>query len=215
MENMRNTQALNFFRDMAKNQEDNPKSVKLACNMDCTELDSNFIMRYANKNTSILDIGTGTGLIINKIYNHIKNVDCVEPYPEFTKFIVKSENVTVINENFFDFMTDKIFDLITIFGTMHYVNEEEAIEIYRKSDSLLRRGGHIIIKNQFGINEDVTVSGYSEEQKTDYFAQYRHINKEVSILKDVGFKNTNVVDIYPPEANRWNNTHFYAIVGEK
>lgn len=215
MKGMKNIQALKFFKDMSENQKNNPKSVKLACNTDYTELDSNFIMRYANENTSVLDIGTGTGLIVNKIYNKIKSVDCVEPYSEFTKFVVKNRNVTIINKNFFDFITNKTFDLITIFGTMHYVNEEEAIEIYQKSYSFLKRDGYIIIKNQFGINEDVTVSGYSEEQKTDYFAQYRHINKEVEILKNVGFRNINVVDIYPPEANRWNNTHFYAIVGEK
>ncbi len=59
------------------------------------------------------------------------------------------------------------------------------------------------------------MSGYSKEQKADYFSQYRHIDKEVKILKDIGFKNIETFDVYPKQANRWNNTHFYAIVGEK
>ena len=33
--------------------------------------------------------------------------------------------------------------------------------------------------------------------------------------KEIGFKNIEKFDIYPPEANRWNNTHFYAIIAEK
>ncbi len=41
------------------------------------------------------------------------------------------------------------------------------------------------------------------------------IEKEIELLKNIGFKNIETFDIYPPEANRWNNTHFYAIVGEK
>ena len=32
---------------------------------------------------------------------------------------------------------------------------------------------------------------------------------------DIGYKNIEIVDIYPPEANRWDNTHFYSIVAEK
>lgn len=212
---MQNTQVLKFFEDMSKNQKDNPKSVKLACGTDYTQIDSDFIMRYANKNTSLLDIGTGTGLIVNKIFNKIREIYCIEPYSEFTKFIIKSNNVFIFNKNFFDFQTDKAFDLITIFGTMHYVNENEAVEIYKKSYSLLKKNGHIIIKNQFGVDEDVNISGYSEEQKTNYYAQYRYINKEINILKEIGFKNIEKFDIYPPEANRWDNTHFWAIVGEK
>ena len=77
----------------------------------------------------------------------------------------------------------------------------------------MKHDGKIIIKNQFGIEQDVTVEGYSQEQKTEYYAQYRQINKEVSILSNIGYKNIEVFDIYPPECNRWQNTHFYAIVG--
>lgn len=50
---------------------------------------------------------------------------------------------------------------------------------------------------------------------TTIFASYRHIDKETLLLENIGYKNIKVVDIYPPEANRWDNTHFYAIVAEK
>lgn len=73
-------------------------------------------------------------------------------------------------------------------------------------------GGKIIIKNQFGIDKDVTINKYSTEQKAHYYSQYRHIDKEIKILKTLGYKNPTKFDIYPSEGNRWNNTHFYAIV---
>lgn len=97
---------------------------------------------------------------------------------------------------------------------MHYFNRDEAARIYVKYHSLLRDRGKFIIKNQFGVNEDVTVQGYSEELKQNYFAQYRSIETETTILKQAGFSHFEVVDIYPPEFNRWQNTHFYALIAE-
>jgi len=209
---MNNTEALDFFLNMSKEMGDDDKCVKLAFNADCTAIDAKFIMNYADKNTEILDIGTGTGLIVNKIYNNVKSIVCLEPFKEFTDHLVKSSNIQVINDNIFDFKTTKNFDLVTIFGSMHYFNKEEAEKVYLIVKKILKSNGTLIIKNQFGVNEDVTVSGYSEEQKTNYFAQYRYIASEVKLLKKFGFKNIETFDIYPPEANRWNNTHFYAIV---
>lgn len=212
---MNNRNAMKFWENVAVSNDINPGSEKLTPKNDWTDIDAEFILKHAGENTSILDIGTGSGLIVNKLYDKVGYVECVEPYSNFAKFITKSSNVKIINENILDFETGNKFDLITAFGIMHYFNEKESIKIYKKCLNWMNPSSKIIIKNQFGINEDVTVSGYSEEQKTDYFAQYRHINKEVEILKNIGFKNIDVVDIYPPEANRWNNTHFYAIVGEK
>ena len=212
---MNNKNALQFFEKMTVKAKDNPNCVKMANNTDYTHIDAQFILKYADKNTEILDLGSGTGLIVNKICDKVKSIDCVEPFKEFSDHIIKNKNLYIVNNDVIEFNTHKKYDLICLFGLIQYFNEEESIKIYKKCFTWMNPNSKIIIKNQFGINEDVTVSGYSEEQKTDYFAQYRHINKEVNILKDIGFKNIDVVDIYPPEANRWNNTHFYAIVGEK
>jgi SAM-dependent methyltransferase len=160
-------------------------------------------------------LGTGTGLIVNKIYDKIGNITCVEPFEGFTKYIAHSENIKVEHQTLMGFEPSETFDLITVFGVMHYFNEKESIEIYKKYFPALKKGGRLIVKNQFGVSEDVIVDGYSEEQKTNYFASYRHIDKEVKILETIGYKNLEVVDIYPPECNRWANTHFYAIVAEK
>ncbi len=212
---MENKEALNFFKLMSQNSND-PKSVKLAKSSDFSQMDADFILKFASKDSKIMDLGSGTGLVVNKIFNQVKSITAIEPFVPFTKFINPSSNIRVVNQTFDLFVVDEFdYDLITVFGTMHYFNEKEANEIYRKFYPALKQGGKLIVKNQFGVKEDVVVEGYSEEQKCNYYAQYRHIEKETNNLKNVGYKSTQVYDIYPAECNRWENTHFYAIVAEK
>jgi SAM-dependent methyltransferase len=212
---MGNKKALDYFKMTANKQAVNALSCKVNSINDYTQIDANFILQYTNSDTKMLDLGSGSGLIINKLYAKIGSVVCVEPLEGFTRFIEKSENITIFNQTIMDFNSTDIFDLITIFGTMPYFNEQEAVEIYTKYYPCLKKGGKLIIKNQFGVNEDVTIDGYSEELQTIYYSHYRHIEKEQKILEVIGYKNIEVFDIYPPECNRWDNTHFYAIVAEK
>lgn len=212
---MQNSKALNFFHQMATAKDCNASSVKLGHNTDYTHIDAAFILKYANKGSDVLDIGTGTGLIVNKIYDKVQSVECIEPFTQFTNFIVNSDNIIIHNCNIFDYETTKTFDVITLFGFASYFSENEIMQIYEKCYRFLKTGGVIIIKNQFGINETVEVCGYSEENKSQYYSQYRSVEKEMNILKNIGLNSIEVHDIYPPEANRWENTHFYAIVGRK
>lgn len=212
---MKNKEALDFFHNMSEKSQD-PKSVKLANSSDFSNMDADFILKYADKHSNVLDLGSGTGLIVNKIYDKVGHITAVEPFSSFTRFIVQSDNITVVNKTFDAYEIEQTdYDVITVFGVMHYFNEAESVEIYKKFYPALKKGGKIIIKNQFGIHEDVVVEGYSEEQKSNYYAQYRFIDKEIRNLQNIGYQNITVVDIYPPECNRWGNTHFYALVAEK
>lgn len=209
-----NKKALEFFRQMA-NKEVYQNSCKLAANTDFTDIDSKFILKYADSQSCILDLGSGTGLIVNKIYPFVKQIVCVDKYEQFTKFITKNPSIIIYNQDLFEFNTKIRFDIITAFGIMHYVDEEEATKLYKKYAQFLKQGGKLIIKNQFGLKETINISGYSQEQKTDYYSQYRYIKREQEILSSVGYEIIEVNDIYPPEANRWDNTHFFAIVALK
>lgn len=205
-----NEKALDFFKALSKGANQN--SVKLANNTDFSDIDAKFILKYANEKSHILDLGSGSGLIVNKIYPYVDKIVCVDKFKEFTKFIAKEQKITIYNEDLFDFDTKEKFDIISAFGIMHYVNEEEAQVLYKKYQQFLKPQGIFIIKNQFGINETINISGYSQEQKRDYYSQYRWIEREKEILISLGHRIVEVCDIYPPEANRWDNTHFYAIV---
>ncbi len=208
-----NEDALNFFQNMANDPNCTQNSCKMAKNSDFSNIDAEFVLNYASKESSILDLGAGTGLLINKIYDKVSKIVAVEPFVKFTDYIVKSDNINIINQTINDYDTDEKFDFVTLFGVMQYFSEQEAVDIYNKIRKYLKPKGKIIIKNQFGTENDVNVQGYSEELGKEYFSQYRYLQKEVKILENTGFKNIEIFDIYPPECNRWQNTHFYAIVG--
>lgn len=206
---MDNKKALEFFSKLVENNNDTGVE---KYGHDTTQIDAEFILRYTKPDSFILDIGSGTGLILSKIERYVGHIDAIEPLIEFSKHIVNSQKIKVFNTNIFDYNTILKYDLITLFGFIHYFNEEEAKLIYQNCFKWIDKDGIVLVKNQFGVNEDVTVSGFSKELKLTYHAQYRHIDKEVSILTNLGFVNIEVIDIYPPECNRWDNTHFYAII---
>ena len=210
-----NEKAFTFFEKMAHSDKLSPNSVRLVKSNDFSDMDTAFIRKYAKPNSKVLDLGAGTGLIINKLFPYVESIVAVEPFLEFTKYIIKNKKITIVNADIDKFSTNKLFDIISFFGVMHYVDEIEAKAIYSKYIHYVSEEGKMIIKNQFGLYEDVTIDGFSEELQENYFSQYRHIDKELRLLREVGFNNIEVVDIYPKECNRWNNTHFYALVAGK
>lgn len=208
---MDHSQAIQYWQDMADSNP-NEKTAKVNPQNDYTTVDAEFIMQYANKNSEILDLASGTGMAISKYFEKIGHIDAVEVFPEFTKFIPKSRNISIYNESITAFTPSKKYDLVLMFGIVQYFNEDEIRNLYVKYKDCLKPTGRLIIKNQFGVKEDVNVSGVSEELNKAYYSQYRHLDKELRTLRSVGFNTDEVVDIYPAEANRWDNTHFYAIV---
>lgn len=206
--------AYNYWKHIADN---NPTELTAKVNPrnDYTQLDADFIMKYANSETTILDLASSTGMTINKYFHKVKHIEAVELFPEFTKFIVRTDKISIVNCDIKDYQTTKKFDIIVMFGIIQYFSVDEMDLLYSKYRNFLKDNGLLLIKNQFGIYEDVIVSGYSEELKTDYFSHYRYLEKEKNIINRNKFKITDVIDIYPPECNRWKDTHFYAIVAKK
>lgn len=214
IKSMSNDKAIEYWTKKASSNP-NELSTKVNDYNDFSQLDADFILKYINNNTEMLDLASGSGSLINKIYDKVKHIEAVELFEEFSKFIIKADNINVVNKNVKDYTTNKQFDIITIFGLVQYFNIEEIEELYVKYIKYLKPKGIIIIKNQFGVKEDVIVNGFSTELQTYYYSYYRYLIKEIDLLKKVGFKIIETVDIYPPECNRWDNTHFYAIVAQK
>jgi len=208
-----NKSSIEFYKKVASNIND-AIDVKLLPKNDNTYYDIEFIKEYSNKNSNLLDLGSGTGLIINELVDNFKSITAVELFKEFSKFIIKNNKLHIINSNLLEFKSDNTYKIITMFGTAHYFDSDESLLIYKKVYSMLEDNGTFILKNQFGIQKTKTVTS-SEELGDDYYAQYRELQFEIHRLKSIGFTNIEIVDIYPEEANRWDDTHFYALVCEK
>ena len=192
-----------------------PGHEKLSSDNDMTDLDKDFILERVSRESQILDLGSGSGLIVNKIESYVSKIVCVELFEEFSKFIKKSNKIKVINANLLDFKIDRQFDIVTAFGVMHHFDEGEVAKIYKKCLSMVKDGGVLVVKNQFGVNEKVVVDGFSKDLGEDYYANYRQVDEEVLLLEEIGFNKIEKHDIYPTEYNRWDNTHFYALVAHK
>ena len=211
---MKNQDALNFYSKFLE-ESLRPGIEKLSSKNDLSAFDAELILKYTTPDTKILDLGSGSGVPLKKIYKHVSHITAVESFKKLTDFIIRTPKIEIQNENISTYEPVMEYDMLTFFGIMQYFNEQESLFIYRKYIDALKDGGRIIVKNQFGIQQDVIISAYSPELKRDYFSEYRHVDKEVRNLKKVGFHDIDVIDIYPAECNRWPNTHFYAITGIK
>lgn len=209
---MNNKQALKYWGNLSKTQISQDSSKVNKINNHSAE-DAEFIMQFANQNSDILDLAAGTGGALNLYYDKVHSITAVEKFKEFSKLIVKADNVEVINADIKEFSTTKKFDFVVLFGVMHYFSEYESKQIYEKCKNFLvdGGGGTLLIKQQFGVKEDVFVE-YSNELKQEYFSVYRHIDKEKEILRSIGFNKIEQYDIYDKQANRFDNTHFWALM---
>lgn len=208
-----NQVALNYFEDLS-NSVIEPTTTKIHKFNDFSDMDAEFILKYVNQDSTVLDVASGTGITLNKYYEKAYRVVAVEKFEKFSALIVKDPKVEIVNEDMFDFDTEEKFDIVTLFGIMQYASIEEAMFIYKKYKNFLKEDGKLLIKQQFGVKDDVIINGYSEELKKNYYAEYRHLEKEIEMIKNAGYKNIQKFDIYPPEFNRWENTHFWGIVAE-
>ena len=211
---MQNKDALNFYRDLVKSAK-GPTVEKFSSANDNTEIDAQFIKHYCHSRTRLLDLGAGSGLIIKRLVNHVESIVAVEKFEELSSFIVKNPRIKVVTADIAEYEPQQTFNLITLFGVAYHFNKQEISQIYDRAYHWLDERGQLIVKNQFGIKEDVTVNGFSQELNREYYASYRHLAAEIKLLEDAKFKNITTHDIYPPEKNRWDNTHYHALVCTK
>lgn len=224
---MSNAKAMQYWQECATKDIIDPLVVKVQAHNDHSDIDIAFVKRFIQKgSTRLLDIGAGTGLMVNALYPYCKHITAVEPMAQFAKFIVQTETVHVVQENILSYeLQENAYDIALLFGVMHYVNSTEAASIYTKLYRSLQKvenkgGGEkessiLIVKQQFGVAGVVCVDGFSANLNTNYYSEYRTVEEEKILLSDAGFCVVEVVDIYPQEYNRFDNTHFYAIIAQK
>ncbi len=182
---------------------------------DTSIFEANFYKKYLKPTDDVLDIGSGSGLIINHLINDVKNITAVEKYEGFTKFIIDKPNMLVINTDLVGFKMRKEFDSVLCTGVAQCFTKKVMFNIYKNIYLMLKKGGVFISRTHCGLNEDVIIDGYSEELKTDYYAEYRHVDSEVELMSSIGFTNIEVHDVLPDELNVWENTRHFIFVARK
>jgi len=179
---------------------------------DAIDYDFNLVQRFCSRNTKILDLGAGTCALSSRLAPYVKKIVAVDFVGNFLKKKDLPSNIKTVNTDIKTYKSKEQYDIILLFGVLNYFfNSKELLSLYKKCKRMLTKNGVCIIKHQVGIKETVIVDGYSEDIKGHYLAIYRHIEKELSLLKFV-FNTVDVIDVYPSHLNRWDNTHFYAFI---
>ena len=141
-----------------------------------------------NKNKTVLEIGCGTGRIVNKIKDLVDNyfgIDISAKTLEKAKqHFEKFDNIRFIYGDFITYKFERLFDLI--YSTLTFIHIKNKRNAIKKSYDLLNLQGKFVVsidKNQ----SDFIDTGYS---KIKIYPDTPQIIQD--ILKDVGFASVNV-----------------------
>lgn len=161
---------------------------------------------------SVLDLGCGTCALANAIAaRETVHVHAVDKYPGMLDFADKRSNLSTEVADAVGYGGDRRFDVILLFGVINSIPDaDDRMQMYRTLREMLRQGGKLIVKSQFGIAEEVLVDAYSQDLGMDYAAVYPRVDDEEERLKRLF--SVSRIDPYPAEYNRWSNTHFYAFL---
>lgn len=179
---------------------------------DTSDLEIEFLRPFVKADSQVLDIGSGTGLITNKLLPYVGHIVAVEKFEGFSKHTVEDEKLLLINADLIGFKMRKQFDAVLCTGVAQCFPKQDMIGIYENMFEMLKRGGQLLLRTHCGLEEDVLINKFSEELSTEYFAEYRQKEKELDLLRSIGFVDIEVHDIFPDTLNTWSNTrHFYFI----
>lgn len=210
----RNSLALEYYDELSTR----PITPLITRNVapDFSKFDVELVQRFSGSEKSLLDLGAGTGLLVNPLKQSFSSIVAVEKYGQFAEKIQSDGSLAVEIADLLCFSTEELFDVVTLFGVMNFFSDKEAELLYSRISGWLRPKGLLIVKNQMGVEEDVIVDGFSEELGMTYSSKYRSSHSETRLIEgSYGLRVKHEFDPYPDEFNRWPNTRFKALVAEK
>ena len=148
---------------------------------------------------NIIDLGTSTGLQLIKVYKEFPNIKtiAIDVSDEMLKKLEDrhiSDNITIVNESFFDYDFGCCRDAVISTQALHHFDPKDKLVLFKKIYDSLKEGGVF-------INEDYYVESLEEEKKG--FDDYKNLVKgegkhydtpltiehEIELLKEAGFSN--------------------------
>lgn len=145
----------------------------------------------------IIDLGAGTGLQLIKLYKIFPNVKttAIDISDGMLKKLYErhiSDNITIINQSFFEYEFGKDIDAVISTQALHHFDPSDKATLYKKVYECLRKHGVFIIEDYFAIDDE-------DEKK--HFEDYKNLVKgmdshydtpltiphEIDILKKSGF----------------------------
>lgn len=174
------------------------------------ELDFRLVQMHSTPQARVLDLGAGSCTLSGLLEPHVASVLAVDKYDGFLKHAPRTAKFRTECADVVEFRSHSSFDLILLFGVVNFLNIDDERELYERCRAMLNASGTFIVKNQCGIEGERIVDKHSAELGAHYHARYPAYQGQLELLSE--HFDVSVVDIYPPEINRWKDTHFYAFV---
>ena len=126
------------------------------------------------KNSDILDVGCGTGFLLDYLKKYSKSKSGVEKNKEFLKFLRKSGHIAYSDLQ----QLDKKYELITSFNVIEHV--DNVISFIKSMYNLLKKNGTLIIETP--NSNDILLDLVGDEFKSFYYRiQHRNYFNEKSL----------------------------------
>lgn len=132
------------------------------------------IDKLINANSTVLDIGAGTGVYTIHLAPKVKEVTAFEPSSSNFKTLEQKtkefSNIKSYNMSSFDLkdLQANYFDLVLIFGPMYHLSDEkDRKDVLKEAKRVCKDGGHILISF---INHDMVLISETINFNTDIFS---------------------------------------------
>ena len=186
----RSDEMRNFFNKVVDIDYDEKHSKMLAAKEKIVD----FLPKDIEK---IIDLGAGTGLQLIKLYKVFPNVKttAIDISDGMLKKLEErhiSDNITIINQSFFEYEFGKDIDAVISTQALHHFDSSDKRTLYRKVYECLREHGVFVIEDYFAINDDAERQGFEDYKNLvkgidSHYDTPLTIPHEIDILKSVGF----------------------------
>ena len=157
---------------------------------------------------NVIDLGTGTGLQLIKLYKVYPNVHttAIDISDGMLKKLEErhiSDNITIVNKSFFDYDFENNIDAVISSQALHHFESNDKLTLYKKVYECLKKDGVFVNEDYFAEDEET-----EKQLFEDYYnlvrGEGKHydtpltIEHETEILKEVGFSSveTCITDNY-------------------
>ena len=145
----------------------------------------------------IIDLGTGTGLQLIKLYEKYPNVYtwAIDISDGMLKKLEErhiSKNITIVNKSFFEYDFEANIDAVISTQALHHFDSNDKLTLYQKVYDCLKKGGCFIIEDYFASDDIAEKNGFYEyynlvRGKDKHYDTPLTMEHEIGILKKVGF----------------------------
>ena len=146
---------------------------------------------------NIIDLGAGTGLQLIKLYKVFPNVKttAIDISDGMLKKLYErhiSDNITIINQSFFEYEFGKDIDAVISTQALHHFDPSDKEVLYKKVYECLREHGVFVIEDYFAFDDDAEKKGFEDYRNLvkgldSHYDTPLTIEHETQILKSVGF----------------------------